>query len=195
MGEQFAGKVVIVTGGSQGVGVGIVRAFLDEGASVVASDVGAWADTSGLQQDVGDARRVSLVSADVTSVNDWERVLGEAQRFGAAVDVLVNNLDGPPRLLINHAERLGRHWLRVKLDGRMPNPQAEGAVLELAIGGKTLVRHAHAAYSYASTNDPRVSFGLGPSATAGPLRVRWPGGGTQTVPVAAVDREMVVKQQ
>jgi hypothetical protein len=111
------------------------------------------------------------------------------------VDVLVNNLDGRPRLLVNHAERLGRHWLRVKLEGKKPNTQAEGALVELPVAGKTLVRHAHAAYSYASTNDARVNFGLGGATSAGPLRIRWPGGGTQTAPVSGVDREMVVKQQ
>jgi len=36
--SRFAGKGVVVTGAAQGIGAGLVRAFLGEGAGVVAFD-------------------------------------------------------------------------------------------------------------------------------------------------------------
>jgi hypothetical protein len=70
----------------------------------------------------------------------------------------------------------------------------EGALVRLSAGGKTRVRVSHAAYSYASTSDPRVHFGLGAESAVGPLTVVWPGGKEQQVPVPAVDTELVVKR-
>lgn len=111
------------------------------------------------------------------------------------VDVVVNNLDGPPSVLINQSQDRGAHWLRVRLEGKKPNHLPEGAVLWLKSGDETLLRHAHTAYSYASVNDPRVHFGLGNHTKVGPLKVRWPDGSEQVVPVPSIDRELVVHQQ
>jgi len=110
------------------------------------------------------------------------------------VDILVTNLDGPAVILWNRAERLGRHWLRVRLVGRAPNTQPEGAEARLTVGGKVLLRHLRTAVGYASASDPRLHFGLGDAATAGPLEVRWPSGSRQTVQVPAVDCEILVRE-
>jgi hypothetical protein len=110
------------------------------------------------------------------------------------VDILVNNLDGPPTLLWNQAERRGNHWLRVKLAGKKPNTSPEGAMVELTVDGKPRLRYLHTTYSYASANDPRVHFGLGRSTAVGPLTVHWPDGTRQQVQIPGVDRELVVQQ-
>ena len=60
--KRFAGRNVIVTGAAQGIGRGIVQAFLDEGATVFAADVRAdgLAGTAALAPDrVTHARRGS----------------------------------------------------------------------------------------------------------------------------------------
>jgi hypothetical protein len=111
------------------------------------------------------------------------------------VDVVVNNLDGPPSVLFNQAEKLGRHWLRVSLRGKGPDTSPEGTLVQLQVGGKSMTRHLHTAYSYASANDPRLHFGLGAATAAGPLTVRWPDGTQQEVPVPAIDQELVVEQR
>jgi len=110
------------------------------------------------------------------------------------VDVVVNNLDGTPLLLWSQSEQSKRHWLRVRLIGRHPDVAAEGATVTLKLGGRTLVRHRHTAYSYASANDPRVHFGLGAETGSGTLVVRWPDGGTQTAAFSGVDCEVEIRQ-
>ncbi len=88
LGDQLAGKVAVVTGGSRGIGLEIARAFLARGARVVI------AGTS--ESTLADAARelgagVFPVRADVRHYDEVERLIaGAAEQFGG-LDVLVNN--------------------------------------------------------------------------------------------------------
>ena len=88
-------QVVIVTGGSQGVGLGIARAFLNDGAAVVTCARTAFDDAPAATDD--DQRQRSLhIAADVRNPDDVARVVDETvARFGR-IDVLVNNAGGQP---------------------------------------------------------------------------------------------------
>ena len=95
MGEQFAGKVVIVTGGSQGVGIGITRAFLDEGASVVTCARKSFDSHPAARTDE-ERERCIHVAADIRDDAQIDTVVQTAlERFGR-LDVLVNNAGGQP---------------------------------------------------------------------------------------------------
>ena len=85
---QLQGKTIIITGAAQGMGAVHARRCVEEGASVVLTDLQAEAGEK-LAAELGDAAR--FVSQDVTSESDWDRVIGEATgRFGE-IDGLVNN--------------------------------------------------------------------------------------------------------
>jgi NAD(P)-dependent dehydrogenase (short-subunit alcohol dehydrogenase family) len=86
--ERLAGKTVIVTGGTMGIGEAIVRRCLDEGARVV---VVARNRARGerLLAELGDDR-VRFVAGDVTEPDVADAAVTAAERFGG-VDVLVNN--------------------------------------------------------------------------------------------------------
>jgi NAD(P)-dependent dehydrogenase (short-subunit alcohol dehydrogenase family) len=95
MGEEFTGKVVVVTGGSQGVGIGIVRAFLDEGASVVTCARKSFDDHPAARDDA-DRERLLHVPADIRDDAQIDAVVAATlERFGR-LDVLVNNAGGQP---------------------------------------------------------------------------------------------------
>jgi len=150
-----------------------------------------------LFENVGEGRFADLTPSAGPALN--APAAGRGAAFGdidndGDIDVLVNNLDGPPSLLINQAERLGRHWLRVRLKGKAPNRTPESALVSLQIGDRNLVRSLHTAYSYASANDPRVHIGLGEATQVGPLSIHWPNGVRQKVAVTGVDREITVRQ-
>lgn len=86
--NRLQDKVAIVTGGAQGQGAEIVRAFVAEGARVAIADV---ADEAGelLAKELGDA--AYFVHHDVSDEASWTAVVdGINERFGP-VDVLVNN--------------------------------------------------------------------------------------------------------
>lgn len=84
---MFAGKVVVVTGASSGIGRASALAFAREGASVVlvSRDQAALAAVAAEA-----AGPTAVVAADVTADDTPARVVGEAvARFGG-IDVLVN---------------------------------------------------------------------------------------------------------
>lgn len=88
MTNRFESKTVIVTGAAQGMGESHARKFAAEGANVVLTDLN---ETKGQQvaSEIGDKAR--FIKHDVTSLEDWARVLQETEEAFGHVDVLVNN--------------------------------------------------------------------------------------------------------
>jgi len=85
---RLAGKVAIVTGGAQGQGAEIVRAFVAEGARVAIADIAEEAGEL-LAKELGDA--AYFVRHDVGDEGSWTTLVADLnERFGP-VSVLVNN--------------------------------------------------------------------------------------------------------
>jgi 3alpha(or 20beta)-hydroxysteroid dehydrogenase len=85
---RLQGKIAIVTGGAQGQGAEIVRAFVAEGARVAIADVAAEPGEL-LAKELGEA--AFFAHHDVSSESSWAALVDEvADRFGP-VGVLVNN--------------------------------------------------------------------------------------------------------
>jgi enediyne biosynthesis protein E4 len=105
--------------------------------------------------------------------------IGRAAAFGdidndGDVDIVVTNNGGPVRLLINQAAG-DRKSLQIKLEQPPPNAAAIGAWVGVERAGKkTLWRRLKTDGSYLSANDPRLHFGLGPSAAVDAIVVQWP---------------------
>jgi len=85
---EFEGKVVIVTGGAQGIGRACAEAFLRRGASVVLGDVDAVTGAATVAELGPNA---AFSHADVRSMKDMQAMADLAvARFGG-IDILVNN--------------------------------------------------------------------------------------------------------
>ncbi len=81
-------KIAIVTGGAQGQGAGIVRAFVAEGAKVAIADV-AKEPGQALAEELGE--KAVFVHHDVSDEGSWASLVeGTKQRWGP-VNVLANN--------------------------------------------------------------------------------------------------------
>jgi tetratricopeptide (TPR) repeat protein len=94
-------------------------------------------------------------------------------------DLLVIHRDVPAALLRNQTEG-GGHWLGLRLQGVKSGHTPVGARVTCRAGGRTTVRWLTSGTSYLSSNDPRLSFGLGSSTTIEKLDVHWPSGLTQS---------------
>ena len=90
---QLQGKTAAITGGTAGIGLGIARAFLDEGATVTLMARGEARARRALEElDAGE--RCVFIAGDATVQADVEGFVdATAERLGR-VDVLVNNAGG-----------------------------------------------------------------------------------------------------
>jgi NAD(P)-dependent dehydrogenase (short-subunit alcohol dehydrogenase family) len=94
---RYAGRIVIVTGGSRGIGEGCVRVFVEAGSKVVFcarnSTVGEALALEVTAKGPGEAH---FVPGDVSNVDDIRRVIeGTVERFGR-IDCLINNAGWHP---------------------------------------------------------------------------------------------------
>ena len=91
--DQMKDKTACVTGGSAGIGRGIVEAFLREGARVVIGSRDPQAGARVLAE-IGAGERGAFVAADVTRRADVEHLIDETVSRYGAIDVAVFNAGG-----------------------------------------------------------------------------------------------------
>ncbi|QJQ33448.1 SDR family oxidoreductase [Sphingomonas lacunae] len=82
--SELNGRVALVTGASRGLGAAAARALAAEGARVIVTDI---ADASAVADEIGGI----ALTHDVTSEEDWARVIGVAKEEAGGLDILVNN--------------------------------------------------------------------------------------------------------
>jgi 2-hydroxycyclohexanecarboxyl-CoA dehydrogenase len=89
---NLTGKIVIVTGGAQGIGQAIVTDCARAGAKVVIADLQAEAARQTAQQ-VAEAtnQKVTAIPLDITDLDSVRRLAGQVVAEWGSIDVLVNN--------------------------------------------------------------------------------------------------------
>lgn len=86
MAEEFAGKVVVITGGGQGIGAATASALSRLGAKVVIGDL----DQVQAEKTAGELDAEAL-PLDVTDIAGFTEFLDEVERRHGRIDVLINN--------------------------------------------------------------------------------------------------------
>ncbi|MCH8294386.1 CRTAC1 family protein [Candidatus Poribacteria bacterium] len=115
---------------------------------------------------------------------------GDIDRDGD-LDLAIANLNGV-RVFRNDAPPHGTHWLLVRaVTGKR---DAIGAQVTVIAAGRKFIGLVLPGYSYLSSNDPRVHFGLGKIEVIEAIEVVWPDGARERFKVSSVDREWVVRQ-
>ena len=81
-------KVIIITGGAQGMGETHARLCLEHGAKVVLTDINSEKGEA-LAKELGD--NALFIKQDVTNQEDWDKVVKQTTATFGQIDVLVNN--------------------------------------------------------------------------------------------------------
>ena len=134
--QRFAGKVVLITGGSGGQGRVQARLFAEQGAAVVLTDVSpapGKAAAAAIRKSGGVATFLEL---DVVSAESWQRALRRVRRDHGRLDVLVNNAGVVSRTSVRTIAL--DEWHRViaiNLTGPMLGIQAAAPLMRDSGGG------------------------------------------------------------
>lgn len=84
---NFQNKTVIVTGGSMGIGFGIVKRFVEAGANVIIADIAPEGQVKA--KELGS--KVMFVKTDVSLEKDVKNLVSQTIKKFGTVDVLINN--------------------------------------------------------------------------------------------------------
>jgi len=109
------------------------------------------------------------------------------------LDVVIAN-QKQPVLVYKNSGVPGNHWIAFKLVGTRSNRSAIGAEVTLEAGAARQLQIVDGGMGFASQNDRRLHFGLGPTGRADRVVIRWPSGTVQTLEHPAVDRLHVVTE-
>jgi NAD(P)-dependent dehydrogenase (short-subunit alcohol dehydrogenase family) len=127
---DLSGRVVLVTGGTQGIGLGITGRFLEAGATVATCSRSDERSVEGATHHVCDVRDPEAVSA----------MVAEVVAMHGRLDVLVNNAGGAPYALAAQASpRFHDKVVGLNLLGPLACAQAANAVMQQQESGGAIV--------------------------------------------------------
>ncbi len=149
-----------------------------------------------LYRNLGNGRFQDVSASAGPAIRDAN--LGRGCAFGdfdndGDVDVLINNLDGPPTLLRNDGGNRG-NWILIKCVGTKSNRSAIGTRVTVTAGGRSQIDEVMSGSSYYSQNDFRLHFGLGSLEKADVVEIRWPTGATETLRDLSANQLFVVEE-
>ena len=109
-------KVVLITGGSRGIGKAISKLFVDEGADVVITSK----NQKKLQQTSKELGNLFFVAGDIKNENDVKNVINKTIRKFGRIDILVNNAGLLPKMKPLHqiSEKEWNEIIDVNLNGQ-----------------------------------------------------------------------------
>lgn len=199
---RFKGKVVLITGGAKGMGVGIARVFLREGAAVAIADIDAAVGKEtavALRKETGG--RVLFLRCDLARARDAVGIVEKTIARYGTVDVLVNNaatinlhdftafpeMDYDRILAVNlkapwlSSQACARHWI---------TKSKAGAIVNVTTVGAERARTQNTAYHASKGGLQSLTQAMAMDLAKHGIRVNaiGPGGGPSAMVVAAAPR-------
>ena len=115
MEKRLLNKKVIVTGGSRGIGAGIVKRLFNEGAEIIIADIKE--DLATTLMESLDSEKINFVHTDLSKEEEIINLIDFAKNKWGALDILINNAgieDG--FMLSDQSYEKYRKTMRVNLD-------------------------------------------------------------------------------
>ena len=115
MDKRLLNKKIVVTGGSRGIGAGIVKRLFDEGAEVIIADIKEDLAKK-LIEDL-DTKKVTFFQTDLSEENEIIKLIDFTKSHWGSMDILINNAgieDG--FMLSDQSYEKYRRTMKVNLD-------------------------------------------------------------------------------
>jgi NAD(P)-dependent dehydrogenase (short-subunit alcohol dehydrogenase family) len=146
--SDFAGKLVIVTGGARGQGEAEVRLFAYKGAAVIIADVLVDEGEALATELTKEGKEARFIRLDVTDPASWAAVIDLAKSWKGRLDVLVNNAGIINRTLVETTSlEAWERVLRVNLTGSFLGIQAASPLMGETGGGAIVNISSNSGYS------------------------------------------------
>ena len=111
------------------------------------------------------------------------------------LDLVVNNMDELSFIYENNANKIGNHYLTVKLNGPKSNKNGIGAKVRITTNGTQQFHQLKSARGYQSASQNLVHFGLGNNSKIDEVRVDWPDETVTFVSNVKADQKLVVSHK
>jgi NAD(P)-dependent dehydrogenase (short-subunit alcohol dehydrogenase family) len=158
MDMELRGKTVVITGGSGGIGRGLVHCFTEEGANVASIDLDEGSFLAERAQAAALPGRVISLRVDITKREEVDKAVVEIQRTLGPIQVLVNNAGGSAGIVpFENVTEPDRRWAdALNLDGFVNCVQAivpgmlaqgSGSIVNIASNAALLGSRNNAYYS------------------------------------------------
>ncbi|MGB7292089.1 MAG: SDR family NAD(P)-dependent oxidoreductase [Thermodesulfobacteriota bacterium] len=112
-------KTALITGGSKGIGKGIARGFLDEGAIVIICGRNER-DLKRTRDELSKYGKISYIKADISKRNQLKSLKSKIERSFGKLDVLVNNASilGLRKPIIDYDEDIWQKTIHINLNAQ-----------------------------------------------------------------------------
>jgi len=145
----YEGKVAVVTGGANGIGLGLTRELARRGACVMIADIKASSIEAAKEElkEYGD--QIAGCKTDVTKTADWENLVNVTYKTFSKADLLFNNAGIYfPRPYSDYTEADWNWYLSVNIFGCIKGANAfYSRMAQQAGGGKIVFTASQAAVS------------------------------------------------
>ncbi|MBR3881554.1 MAG: SDR family oxidoreductase [Mailhella sp.] len=142
--KRYENKIAVVTGAGNGIGAGMVKRLLEEGARVAALDI----DVAAMEQQFGSDERVFILSCDVSNKANVDDVIAKVVEHFGRIDVLFSNAGIIGRTsLLETSEKDWRRVIDINLNGMFFMNQAVLRVMvDMGIKGAVVNTSSCAAF-------------------------------------------------
>jgi 3-oxoacyl-[acyl-carrier protein] reductase len=91
---KLSGKISIVTGSGAGIGRAMAKALANEGSQVIVVDIDSQGMEETVRQITGSNGKATGMKADITDLNQIQRLVDDTVKTFGKIDILVNNAGG-----------------------------------------------------------------------------------------------------